>query len=182
MILVKQLICALIGLTIAGAALAGEDFAFKGMTMGSSEQELLALHPTAECQDTGVAERRRCLVLGDTIADIKVTIGYKYYAGKLLGISVSIPHTDYFKVDEAIRSKYGSPNSMVRGGKFYSYQSEWMLWGADGASMFRVAPVRLNATERLTLESGWLSFTTKEGRDADRLDNKERAKAGAKDL
>ncbi len=101
-----------------------EPLEFKGLKMGSSEQELKKLYPDVSCinvKDTRISDRD-CVISKTTIAAVEARALFSYYSNSLASILIIFnlpkgnnsyqPARNFAPVLEALVGKYGPPTEI----------------------------------------------------------------------
>lgn len=121
---------------------AEERIDFKGVALGSSEQELLKQHPEFKCNGAGKrpgGADRICLAIKDsgaTYAGVSADINLLYYSDSLEYVLVYFSSDKYLDIHEALIAKYGAPTLEEKqqvtnrmGAVFEDVTSQWKRSG-----------------------------------------------------
>lgn len=196
----KLLAAAIIALAPA-IALAQEPLAFKGLALGSSEEEVLKQYPKSRC--SGSPQRRHCMtfltdllrrnqpmpgsgVLEDearqtmTVAGVPVEyFSFTLYDGKLGSISMAPASSAFDRIAAAFVDRYGKPSldqeSQITTRAGVAYRQREIFWSIDGG---RIRLERYGSD----ITKSWISYTSSEALEAMKADREESRKKAAKDL
>lgn len=94
---------------------AAEPFDFKGVPLGSTEQELLEKHPEFSCKDDPdqLLGDRQCYYIG-TYAGVEASTMIWFYSNSLGQIYITFKSDLFDEVNSALVTKYGKPTTVVK--------------------------------------------------------------------
>lgn len=182
--MITRLIVALIlVISSLGAAAADEPLAFKGLALGSTQEEVLKHYPKADC---GI--KTICFMTARDIETMKeMAIGgipvpsmmFSFYEGKLERISIWPRSVHFERLSEALKDRYGVPesdlSSPVRTKAGVEFQNRVLVWRQAGGM------VRLERYSSKITDSS-LSYSSHESIERQNKEFEEGKRRAIKDL